>query len=288
MKRKNAVDPVEVLRPATWSRPVIFSSPHSGACYPDQFVDQSPLDPLTLRQSEDFKVDELFSSAPNFGAPIIKATFPRAFCDVNRNAYELDPAMFLDPLPDYVITSNSRIAAGLGTIPKIVSQGNQIYSEKLLYKNIVQRLNAFYFPFHQILDNLIEEGVRKFGNILLIDCHSMPLPAQSRITHPALPDFILGDRFGQSVHPDHSAPISNKLTSLGYSVRYNTPYAGGFITQHYGKPSTGVSALQIEINRRLYMDPLTMTTTDGFHPLKDHLGELIESISTMIFERKKR
>jgi len=286
MKRKDTVNPVEIVRPATWSLPVIFSSPHSGAFYPDRFVKQSALNLLTLRQSEDYKVDELFSSAPLFGAPIIQATFPRAFCDVNRSPYELDPSMFLDPLPDYVTTLNSKIAAGLGTIPKIVSQGNQIYSEKLQYKTIKQRLNAFYFPYHQNLGNLIEEGVNKFGHILLIDCHSMPLPAQSGLTRPSLPDFILGDRFGQSVHPDHSAHISSKLKKLGYSVRYNAPYAGGLITQHYGKPSTGVSALQIEINRRLYMDQSTMTKTDGFHQLKNHLSELIEILPNMIFERK--
>ncbi|MEH6404540.1 MAG: N-formylglutamate amidohydrolase [Sneathiella sp.] len=286
MNRKNTFSTVEVERPVAWSLPVIFSSPHSGDCYPVSFVEQSPLDPLTLRQSEDYKVDALFSSAPHFGAPIIKATFPRAFCDVNRAAYELDPEMFLAPLPDNIVTSTPRVRAGLGTIPKIVSQGRYIYSNKLRYSEIQKRLQDCYFPYHHSLKSLIDEGVQKFGNILLIDCHSMPCPIRSEAMQASLPDFILGDRFGQSVHPDDSAHISSKLKSFGYTVRFNAPYAGGFITQHYGTPSTGVSALQIEINRNLYMDQRTMTKTNKFQQLQDHLSALIESLQTTLFHQK--
>lgn len=278
MNKKTTPSPVEITRPATWSIPIIFSSPHSGAHYPHSFVQQSPLDLLTLRQSEDYKVDELFSWAPQFGSPLIKATFPRAFCDANRAAYELDPSMFAEALPAHVTTSNPRISAGLGTIPKIVSSGNHIYSSKLTYEEVQQRLQTFYFPYHQALRDLIKEGTRKFQNILLIDCHSMPTPPRASALHPSFPDFILGDRFGRSCHPDQSAHISNKLKSLGYTVRYNAPYAGGFITQHYGTPLSGVSALQIEISRNLYMDQMTMTQTSKFSILRDHLCELADSI----------
>lgn len=278
--------PVEVVFPDEWTLPVIFSSPHSGRYYPQSFIEQTNLDLLSLRQSEDFCVDKLIGDAPLYGAPLVKSRYPRAYCDPNRQAYELDPAMFDEKLPEHVTQCSPRISAGIGTIPKIVSAGKVIYSAPLTYQDAFERLMLCYFPYHNALKELIDAGVKKFGKILLIDCHSMPgAPAQPQNASP-LADFILGDRFGNACPLEYSTHIANKLKSFGYSVRYNSPYAGGFITQHYSSSYRNVSALQIEINRNLYMDQSTLTATDDMPQLKGHLSELLADIGSLFGYQK--
>ncbi len=276
-------NPVEIDYPEEWSIPIVFSSPHSGSYYSDSFLQQTCLDILSLRQSEDFLVDELFAAAPLCGAPLLKSNYPRAFCDPNRQAYELDPKMFKDPLPQRVITQSTRISAGIGTIPKVVSAGKNIYSSLLTFEEAVTRLNLCYFPYHAALKNLLNDGIKRFGKILLIDCHSMPASNAEKRTEPGLADFILGDRFGSACPSKYSTHIASKLSSFGYSVAYNSPYAGGFITQHYSKMNKNVHALQIEINRNLYMQQCSLTATDNMPKLKKQLSEIIENIDAIFY-----
>ncbi|MBL4906065.1 MAG: N-formylglutamate amidohydrolase [Sneathiella sp.] len=278
--------PVEIIHPDNWTSPLVFSSPHSGSYYPETFVDQSALDLLSLRQSEDFLVDELFGAAPMLGAPLIKSNYPRAFCDPNRPPYELDPTMFIESLPNHVTISSTRISAGLGTIPKVVSAGKNIYSHPLTYQEVQQRLELCYFPYHAALQSLLQEGIRKFGKILLIDCHSMPTATNNSGATSTLADFILGDRFGNACPTEYSTRAAHILKSFGYSVSYNSPYAGGFITEHYSSTYKGVSALQIEINRKLYMEQSTLSATDKMPILRDQLAKFIEDISAVVSLKK--
>ncbi len=245
----------EILAPETQSKPLVFASPHSGADYPADFVAASRLDPLALRMSEDSFVDEIFAAAPQLGAPLLRALFPRAYIDANREAFELDPAMFVDPLPDYANTRSPRVAAGLGTIARTVANGANIYRQKLTFAEALFRLRNYYWPYHQALRDLIEETRVRFGYCVLIDCHSMPSiggpmdrdPGNRRV------DFVLGDRYGRSCAPAILEAAEQVLSDFGYVVTRNKPYSGGYVTDHYGRPEAGVHALQIEINRSLYM-----------------------------------
>ena len=254
--------PVMVLRPARQTVPVIFASPHSGRAYPSDFLAAARLDPLNLRRSEDGFVDELFSAAPDCGAPLLAATFPRAFCDANREPWELDPAMFADPLPSWVNTTSARVGAGLGTIARIVASGETIYRGKLSFAEAERRVRLFWRPFHETLEALIAGTRAMFGGCLLVDCHSMPSHGGARTAGKA--DFVLGDAHGTTCNPLLTSFIEQKLTALGYIVRRNDPYAGGYITRHYGRPREHVNVVQLEIARELYMDEIADRATAAF------------------------
>jgi len=272
---------VEVLEPARWTAPVVFASPHSGRRYPAHFIEQSRLSARDLRRSEDAFVDEIFAMAPDFGAPLIKARFPRAYVDANRNAYELDPAMFRDPLPDHVITKSPRITAGLGTIPKIVASGENIYEAKLTYADARERIETHYMPYHQTLSALVDEAVERFGGCLLIDCHSMPSlgTGEKRRKAAALPDMVLGDCHGRSCAREVVAIAENILEESGFHTVRNKPYAGGFTARHYGKPRRGVHVLQVEINRAIYMDEKTIARGPGLATLVGKMSRVIEVLA---------
>ena len=270
--------PLKVVRPLRPSAPFVWCSPHSGRVYPSAFLRSTRLDPLSLRKSEDCYVDELFSGVARLGAPLLTAEFPRAYLDVNREPYELDPALFNEPLPDYANTQSARVVGGLGTIPRIVADGEDIYDKPLTLAAAMQRIELLYKPFHETLAGLIDETYARFGRVVLIDCHSMPSALMSQTSGPR-PDFVLGDRFGASCHPRLSTFVKDVLTRLGYAAVMNRPYAGGFITEHYGRPGKGVHALQIEINRRLYLDEATLTRTAGFAELKDDLTYLAQRLN---------
>ncbi len=272
---------VEIMRPQRQSVPLVFASPHSGRDYPKDFVAASALDPVALRRSEDSFVDELFAAAPEFGAPLLKALFPRAFIDPNREPFELDPAMFVDELPSYANSQSSRVAAGLGTIPKVVSNGREIYRAKLTFAEAARRINVYYRPYHKALAGLVEETVERFGHCVLIDCHSMP-----SVGGPLDPDagrgradFVLGDCFANACEDRVTATVERALRAEGHSVVRNKPFAGGFTTRHYGKPRTGVHALQIEINRALYMDELSIERRDGIHRLTRQMVDVIVALT---------
>ena len=245
---------VVVLHPAVQTIPVIFASPHSGRTYPDDFLAAARLDPLGLRRSEDSFVDELFAAAPDHGAPLLAATFPRAYCDANREPWELDPAMFADALPPWVNTTSARVGAGLGTIARIVASGEAIYRGKLCFAEAERRIRTCWQPFHQTLAALIAATRSRFGVCLLIDCHSMPSHGHTARQGGKPATFVLGDAHGTACAPHAARMVEELLCRLGHPVRRNDPYAGGYITRHYGRPREGIHAVQIEIARELYMD----------------------------------
>jgi N-formylglutamate amidohydrolase len=273
----SAVPPFELREAAEQRVPFVFNSPHSGRHYPDRFLALTRLDGAAIRRSEDCYVDELFGGAVALGAPLLAANFPRAYLDVNREPWELDPRMFLDPVPAHANTRSARVAGGLGTVPRIVGEGQDIYSAKLPLAEAVARIELVYKPYHQRLRHLVTRTHGRFGVAVLIDCHSMP--ASVRVGDNGVrPDFIIGDRFGASASTALTEHAIGLLTAMGYTVAHNKPYAGGFITEHYGRPTRGLHALQIEVNRRLYMNERTYRKSSGFDPLAADLTRFVSDI----------
>ena len=267
--------PVMVFRPEVPLAPLVLASPHSGRQYPQAFLAAARLDLPGLRRSEDSFVDELFQAAPALGAPIVVANFPRAYCDANREKWELDPAMFLAPLPDYVNTTSARVGAGLGTIARIVASGEPIYRHKLDFAEAQARIAGSWQPFHDALQAEIDATLARFGRCLLIDCHSMPRSSQGRGEKV---DIVLGDAHGTTCAPDVVRDVEAALVGLGFRVRRNDPYAGGYITRHYGRPREAVNALQIEICRSLYMDERHIERLAGFGAVQSRLTGLIAGL----------
>ena len=272
--------PVEVIQPADHTSPLVFASPHSGVDYPPEFVAQSRLQFPALRRSEDSFVDELFGCAPALGAPLVRALFPRAFVDANREPFELDPAMFEDELPPFVNTGSPRVAAGLGTIAKVVSNGEEIYGGRLRFTDARRRIDDYYRPYHDALRQLLTATRERFGGCLLIDCHSMPSVGgpMERDAGRSRVDFVLGDCHSTSCDKMVISRVERVLRDLGFAVARNTPYSGGFVTQHYGRPADGLHALQIEINRALYMDEAAIARGPGFTALAERLKILVRAL----------
>jgi len=270
--RDLSVNPVLLLRPARQTSPLIFASPHSGRIYPDIFVRQTKLDPLTLRKSEDAYVDELFAAVVELGAPLLAARFPRAFIDPNRAPGEIDGAMFDGPLGCWVGPRTPRVAAGLGVIPRIVRDGVEIYPARLPAREALFRFESFYRPYHTALARLVAETRDNFGVAIVIDCHSMPPPLRGA-------DIVIGDCYGESAAPGLSAEVHRGLTTLGFSVARNAPYAGGYTTKLYGKPEAGVHALQIEVSRTLYLDEMTIEKTTAFGECRDRLCRFARALT---------
>lgn len=269
---------IDLQRPAAARLPLILASPHSGCDYPADFLAASRLDPVALRRSEDSFVDELFAAAPSLGAPLLSARFPRAYLDVNREAYELDPAMFSDALPEFVNARSPRVRMGLGTIARIVANGEEIYAGKLCFAEARRRIDGLYRPYHQALRRLVDETEALFGGYLLIDCHSMPSAAGSVCGRDGA-DFVLGDCHGAACAPSILEAARQFLAERGFAVAINAPYAGGFTTDHYGDPRRQRHALQIEINRALYMDERSYRRKPRFARLAVEMGELIGQLS---------
>lgn len=261
-----------VLRlPAARKVPFIFSSPHSGRLYPETFVNSSRLGERNLRRSEDAFVDEIFSSALDVGAPLIWARFPRVLVDANRAPTELDPSMFDGQLTLPLDVGSPRVTAGLGVIPRIVRQGLEIYREKVPAEVVAERLTQFHRPYHAALRQLVSETYALFGVVYLIDCHSMPSGAGG-------PDIVLGDRHGLSSGPFLTLAAQEALEAQGFRVVRNTPYAGGYTTQAYGHPSQGMHALQIEINRALYLDEETITPNSAYGSICARIASAVTAL----------
>jgi N-formylglutamate amidohydrolase len=271
--------PFDIARPARLLCPLVFCSPHSGRQYPREFLEASRLTPLALRKSEDCYVDELLAPVTALGAPLISARFPRAYVDANREPYELDPALFLERPPPFANTQSIRVAGGLGTIPRLVADAEEIYANRLPLSVAFERIERLYHPFHQALADLLQETRSVYGRAILIDCHSMP-SASSDQSASQRPHFVLGDRFGVSCDPRLTRFVRDALIGYGYTVQLNRPYAGGFITEHYGKPVAGIEALQIEINRGLYLNEGTLEKTAGFSALQAALAALAAGLIT--------
>src|SRR6266550_2340922 len=231
--RRPAGDSARDMRTApTRAVPLDLASPHGGADYPGDFLAASRLDPLTLRRSEDSFVDSLFGAAPELGAPLLAARFPRAYLDVNREAWELDPTMFSDALPNFVNARSPRVRMGLGTIARVVASGEEIYARKLYFAEAKQRVDELYYPYHQTLRGLVQETAANFGGYLLLDCHSMP-SAASNVAGQDAADIVLGDCYGASCAPRIVEAARAFLAKRDFAVVLNAPYAGGFTTVHY-------------------------------------------------------
>jgi len=277
------VAPFEIDLPSDVQAPCLFNSPHSGRHYPERFLRMTRLDASSIRRSEDFYVDELFAGAPALGAPMMRANFPRSYLDVNREPYELDPRMFSGALPPFANRNSIRVAGGLGTVPRVVSEGQNIYPRRLPYDEAKMRIDRIYKPYHEALRGVLARVHRKFGCALLIDCHSMPATVRAQ-DNGIQADFIVGDRFGSSASRDVTAAVVEAIMSLGYDVVTNKPYAGGFITEHYGRPAKHLHALQIEISRGIYFDEKLMRKTVNFATVKQDMFALANVITSLPIE----
>jgi N-formylglutamate amidohydrolase len=276
----------EILAPRVWTAPAVFNSPHSGRQYPADLLRMTRLSPAALRKSEDCYIDELFMSCVDHGAPLLRALVPRAYIDLNREAYEFDPRMFACELPGYMNTSSPRVAGGLGTIPRLVAEGEEIYRERLNLSDALGRVETVYRPYHRTLKALLDEVLNNIGSVLLLDCHSMPSNATNFISssHQASVDVVIGDRYEASCPAEITSYVEDLLRAQGLRVVRNKPYAGGFITQNYGSPVLGRNALQIEINRGLYLDELRFEKTVDFLPLQRTLANTIKILLETLVE----
>jgi N-formylglutamate deformylase len=270
--------PFEIIEPQQWRGPVLFNSPHSGKVYPREFLTTSRLDVATLRRSEDSFVDELIHGVVGRGHPLMRAHFPRCYVDVNREPYELDPRMFDGRLPSFANTRSMRVAGGLGTVARVVGDAQEIYGQRIPVDDAIRRIEGLYKPYHRALRRLFTRMHRDFGAAVLVDCHSMPSTAGPKDERPRA-DVVLGDRYGTSCVPVVAETIEATLRGLGYGVSRNKPYAGGFITEHYGNPAAGLHAIQLELNRALYMDERRYERSAQFGRMAADLERLADRLS---------
>ncbi|HEY3779016.1 MAG TPA: N-formylglutamate amidohydrolase [Rhizomicrobium sp.] len=264
-------EPVGVLRPPQQKVPFVFASPHSGRLYPAGFVDRSRLGAVSLRRSEDAFVEELFGPVVDCGAPLLFARFPRAYLDANRAPAELDASMFEGTLPFPVDPASPRVHAGLGIIPRVVREGVEIYGHRLPVREAEERIRHFYRPYHNQLGQLIADTRARFGIAVLVDCHSMP-------SGTAAPDIVLGDRLGLAAAAQVTYAAEYAFSRQGFRVARNTPYAGGHSTQLYGRPGAAIHALQIEINRALYLDEERVERGRGFECTRRRLASALREL----------
>jgi len=257
--------PFRLSRPGAQRAPFVFASPHAGRLYPPSFVDRSRLSAMSLRRSEDAYVEELFSAAVELGAPFLAARFPRAYLDANRAPSEIDTQMFDGELQVSVDAPSARVAAGLGVIPRIVRDGAEIYREKLSPEEAELRLTRLYRPYHAALAQLVDDTLARFGICVVVDCHSMPSAA-------AIPEIVLGDRYGTSTIPALMRRAEIAFESHAFTVQRNVPYAGGYTTYLYGKPARGLHAIQIEINRAAYLDEERIVPAPRFDEVRARIG----------------
>ncbi len=268
----------KVLSPEKLNSCVVFASPHSGRDYPPSFMQRTLLDAVTIRSSEDAFVDLLFEKAPEFGAPLIKAGAPRAFVDLNRSLEELDPAVIEGVRRQ---GHNPRITSGLGVIPRVVANGREIYRGKISMNEADRRIALYWRPYHQMLQRLLDMARQVHGQAILIDCHSMPHEAMDGVVRSgrARPDVVLGDRFGAAADSTIVDEIESAFTSAGFTVVRNAPFAGAYVVQAYGRPSRKQHAIQVEIDRSLYMDERLIRPSAGFEDAKSRLQEVIETVA---------
>src|SRR6202166_2202288 len=270
--------PFEVLEPTGGKGPVLFNSPHSGSTYPRDFLVASRLDMGTLRRSEDSFVDELIAGVVERGFPLMHAHFPRCFVDVNREPYELDPRMFEGRLPSFANTRSMRVAGGLGTVARVVGDAQEIYDQRIPVDDALRRIEGLYKPYHRALRRLVTRIHRDFGAAVLVDCHSMPSAAGPKDERPRA-DIVIGDRYGTSCVGAVAEIIETLLRERGYTVSRNKPYAGGFITEHYGNPAAGLHSVQLEINRGLYMDERRFERSQAFSTVVGDLEDMAERLN---------
>lgn len=272
------VSTYNVTSSATLGSALVFASPHSGRDYTPEFLRQSVLDERTIRSSEDAYVDHLFDAAPQFGAPFITASAPRAFLDLNRSPDELDPALISGIRSS---GHNPRIASGLGVIPRVVAGGRAIYRGKLSRQEADQRIESHWHPYHRALQGLLDQAHARFGQAILIDCHSMPHEAMDGIARGSVrrPDVVLGDRFGAAASEEIVDQVEEAFVRAGFTVTRNAPFAGAYITQSYGRPSRRQHAIQVEIDRSLYMNERRVEPNANFQSVRSSLRRVMSEIS---------
>ncbi len=257
----------------------VFASPHSGCLYPDALLERSVLLPHELRSSEDAFVDTLFGSAPSCGAALLAARLPRAWIDLNRGPDDLDPALIegLRRGPH-----NPRVASGLGVVPRVVSGGRAIYRGKIPEAEAEARIRDVWQPYHAALERLLDERVARFGRAVLIDCHSMPHEALDGMAPDRRPDVVLGDRYGAAAEAGIVAAVEDAFAAAGFAVSRNTPFAGAYTAQHYGRPARGRHVIQVEIDRALYMDEARVAPHAGFAGVKARLDRVVARICDQV------
>jgi N-formylglutamate amidohydrolase len=277
-------DVFEIIAPAQWTAPLVFNSAHSGHVVPEAFQAQAKLDECALRQSQDCFVDELFGGCIAAGAPMLRALLSRSYIDLNREPYELDPRMFFEELPGQFNTTSPRVACGLGTLPRIVAEGQEIYRGRMHLSEALKRVEAVHRPYHRALAALLNEAHHATGVVLLVDCHSMPSSAvnESRGHHERQIDVVLGDRFGAAAGGEITKTAETILRDAGLHAVRNRPYPGGFSTENHGRPHMGRHALQIEINRGLYLHERRQTKSAGFAPLQNALNRLCFGLADLL------
>lgn len=265
---------------------VVFASPHSGSDYPDGFLRQTILNAHTIRSSEDAFVDRLFQAAPQFGAPFLHAGAPRAFVDFNRSPDELDPALIRGALKQ---GHNPRVASGLGVIPRVVAGGRAIYRGKIAMEEARRRISDYWVPYHTRLQGLLSDAHARFGRAILIDCHSMPREAVQGVTRGrgGHPDIVLGDRFGAACDREIIDRIEAAFAAAGLVVARNSPFAGAYVTQAYGRPSRNQHAVQVEIDRSLYMDEAAITPNAGFDDFVALMQQVTAEITALGYEERQ-
>jgi N-formylglutamate amidohydrolase len=279
-------EPLDCRMPARQCLPVVVASPHSGDRYPADFLKAAAVSLAALRRAEDAFVDELFAAAPSLGMPLLAARFPRSYVDANREPYELDPGMFEGPLPQPLNHRTTRVAAGLGMIPRVAASGEAIYRARVPADEIERRLETCWRPYHAALSHLIGQTHGLFGAVLLIDAHSMPSSASGigiRDRNQRV-DIVLGDNHGEACAPGLVDTAERWLMRQGFRVLRNQPYAGGFTTQRYGEPTVGRHALQIEINRGLYMDETRHQKLPGMAVLQKLMAGFLEEVGRAALE----
>lgn len=268
--------PYRLTLPARRSTSVIFASPHSGRDYPDTFLRRSVLDAQMIRSSEDAFIDQLLAPVPGLGAPLLAATVPRAYVDLNRAAEELDPALIEGARP---VPHNPRVVSGLGVIPRVVAGGRAIRAGKMSLAEAEARIERAWRPYHARLAALVDESVAAFGEAILIDMHSMPHEAvEGSSGRGPRPQIVLGDRFGATAAPDILEQIEQAFAVEGLTVSRNVPFAGAYVVQAHGRPSRGRHAVQIEIDRALYMDEALIQPHEGYGAFAALMGRVLARI----------
>ncbi|KXV38576.1 N-formylglutamate deformylase [Gluconobacter japonicus] len=271
---------VIIKKPQKTAIPIVVSSPHSGEKYFPDFLQMTRLSLRELQQTEDRFVDGLFNYTPEMGGTLLTTECPRVWCDVNRDCRELDPGMFRPALPSEGLVQSAKVRAGFGVIPRCASQGRPIYTHCLPVEEIHRRLQLAWIPYHESLNRLLKELKQQFGFVILLEAHSMPPLPQARAC-----DMVIGDMHGKSCSPHLTDIVQQSLCQLGYEVRRNVPYAGGYITSHYGRPHEGIHAIQLEICRSRYLNPATLQPSRGFQQVQSDMAALLETLSHFVEDR---
>ena len=269
--------PYRLIEPAALLSGIVIASPHSGRNYLSSVKEQSILDPITLRSSEDAFVDELMDFAPALGIPLICSEIPRAFVDLNRARDELDPAIIEGIKPN---RQNPRVISGLGVIPRVVANGKEIYSGKLSKEAAIERLENFWDPYHSKLAELLDRARQQFGYSILIDTHSMPHEAILNASSSfRTSQIVLGDRYGAACAPEIINDLIKLISKNGLRASRNIPFSGAYIVQKYGSPGVNRHAIQLEIDRSIYMDERKIQKLEKFHELKNKLQSIMRDFS---------